>query len=103
MRFKYTICAAAILGAAMFPAPLLAQNSVAGSTNVLTGAAAYGSYETNKPGVIRLITPADLPAPFTTKSASNAPGHIERPAGAVPAVVDGFKVELVATGYEQPR
>lgn len=103
MRLKYMISATAILVAVVASPPLLAQGSTTGIANVLTGAAAYGSYEANKPGVVRLITPNDLPAPFTTKSASNAPGQVDRPATAVPTAVDGFKVELVATGYEQPR
>jgi glucose/arabinose dehydrogenase len=94
---------AVVLAAAVFaPGPLLAQSN-SGDGAILTGAAAYGSYETNQPGVRRLITPNDLPAPFSTPSASNTPEVIARPANAMPQVVDGFKVELVASGYTEPR
>ena len=37
---------------------------------VRTGAEAFGDWRTDSPGVRRLITPADLPAPFATKSAA---------------------------------
>ena len=47
--------------------------------------------------------PSDLPQPYATKSASNAPGLVARPADAEPKVPDGFKVELVKTGMAGPR
>jgi len=36
---------------------------------VLTGAAAFGDWRTDAPGVRRKITEADLPAPFATATA----------------------------------
>ena len=43
-----------------------------------------------------------LPPPFATRSAGNPP--IVRPrAGATPAVATGFKVELWASGFDDPR
>jgi glucose/arabinose dehydrogenase len=71
--------------------------------NLLTGEAAFGSWEQAKPGVERLIRPSDLPKPFATQSASNAPGNVERPAGAEPAVPQGFEVADFADGLSQPR
>ena len=77
--------------------------SMMGAGQVLTGPAAFGSAEDNKPGVQRLIKPEDLPAPFVTKSASNAPSLVPRPADTQPAVIGGFKVKMVASDFEQPR
>lgn len=69
----------------------------------LVGADAFGDWQQSKPGVQRLIRPQDIPAPFATKSASNAPGVVERPANAMPKVPAGFQVSLVADDFEQPR
>ncbi len=71
--------------------------------DMLTGAKAFGSWEQAKPGVTRLIKPSDLPPPFNTKSASNAPGQAAKPADARPQVPDGFTVSEFATGFTQPR
>ncbi len=71
--------------------------------DVLTGQAAFGSWEKNKPGTSRLIRPSDLPAPYETRSASNAPAPAEMPAGAKPLVPNGFRVTLFARGMRQPR
>ena len=46
---------------------------------------------------------ADLPAPFATPSAANHSNIVPRPANAWPQVPPGFKVELFAPGFEQPR
>jgi glucose/arabinose dehydrogenase len=70
---------------------------------LLTGAAAFGSWKDDAPGVRRLIRPADLPAPFASRFASNAPQLVSRPQGAVPKVPDGFTVNLFAEGLEGPR
>ena len=74
-----------------------------GMTNMLIGQDAFGGWQDNKPGVWRKIGAGDLPQPFATKSASNAPGLVQRPAGAVPEVPPGFKAELVASGMNAPR
>lgn len=44
-----------------------------------------------------------LPKPFHTQSAGNPPRVIARPANAKLSVPDGFRVELWATGFEDPR
>ncbi len=72
-------------------------------TNVLMGADAFGGWQDNEPGVWRQISPGDLPNPFATKSASNAPALVARPANAMPKVPAGFKVELVKSGLQGPR
>lgn len=58
-------------------------------------------YET--PGTTRKITVKDLPEPFVTKSSSNGPEVVARPANAWPVAPAGFKVELYAAGLENPR
>ncbi len=58
-------------------------------------------YET--PGTTRKITVADLPEPFATKSSSNGPEVVARPANAWPVAPAGFKVELYAAGLDNPR
>jgi len=82
---------------------LLTTTALAQDNGVLTGKAAFGDYQQDKPGVKRLITSKDLDAPGATSSASNAPGGVAMPDGALPKVPDGFKVEMVASGIANPR
>ena len=70
---------------------------------VRTGAAAYGDWRTDAPGVARRITAADLPAPGASASASQSPEVIAQPAGAVPQVPPGFAVQQWASGLVIPR
>jgi glucose/arabinose dehydrogenase len=58
-------------------------------------------YET--PGKTRKITVADLPAPYATKSAENGADEVGRPANAWPQAPAGFKVEMYASGLDNPR
>ena len=44
-----------------------------------------------------------LPAPFVTKSAGNGPDRAKPPAGFLPAVPPGFRVNLFATDFKRPR
>ena len=71
--------------------------------NLITGSAAFLDYRGIKPGGFRKITLTDLPAPFATRSASNAPSVIARPANAWPQAPAGFQVDLYATGLDLPR
>ncbi|MEO5756174.1 MAG: sorbosone dehydrogenase family protein [Mesorhizobium sp.] len=70
---------------------------------VLKGAAAFGDWHADKPGVRRLIKPEDLPKPYVTKSASNGAGLVERPQGAKPQLPPGFSAEMIASGINNPR
>ena len=69
----------------------------------LEGKQAFGSWQLDKPGTIRLIRPQDLPAPGATPSAAKVSRIVPRPAGAVPLVPPGFKVALFAEGLSGPR
>ena len=78
-----------------------AQNSP--SATLLTGQAAFTDYTKEAPGVSRKLTVTDLPAPYATKSVDNGPNVVKRPENAWPKAPAGFKVELYATGLDQPR
>jgi glucose/arabinose dehydrogenase len=65
--------------------------------------APFTDYRSEKPGVTHKITPHDLPAPFVTKSATNGPRLVDRPKDAWPKGPEGFKVELFANGFQEPR
>ncbi len=70
---------------------------------VLQGNDAFGSWQADKPGTVRLIRPQDLPRPGASRSVANVSHIVARPAGATPLVPDGFKVELLAEGLSGPR
>ena len=70
---------------------------------ILRGAAAFGDWRTDAPGVQRLITPSDLPAPFATRSAANPAHAARRKDGEYPKAPAGFQVELYAQGLAGPR
>jgi hypothetical protein len=70
-------------------------------TALREGKDAFGSWQTDKPGTVRLIRPQDLPAPGP--SSANVSRMAARPAGATPQVPPGFKVELFAEGLSGPR
>jgi glucose/arabinose dehydrogenase len=62
-----------------------------------------GDWSTDAPGVRRKLTPADLPAPYATRSADNSATIVARPAGAKPKVPEGFVVELLTGDVRRPR
>ena len=63
----------------------------------------FTDFRYEKPGTTRKITVKDLPTPFSTKSAGNAPHVVARPDNVWPKAPEGFKVQLFATGLENPR
>jgi len=84
------VCAATVVAFGQSPA-------------ILTGAAAYGDWRADGPGVRRKITPADMPPPYQTASANHHPSVVARPADAWPKAPPGFVVELFASGLDNPR
>src|SRR5258706_3201123 len=44
-----------------------------------------------------------LPPPYATKSAGNAPDKVSPPAAFLPTVPPGFKISIFATGFKRPR
>ena len=92
MRVSSTL----VLQALLALAPTFSASAQA--KQVITGPAAYADWSQQKPGVMRKITSADLPAPFTTESVDNGPNLINRPSNAWPIAPAGFKVQLYAGG-----
>jgi glucose/arabinose dehydrogenase len=97
--------------AASFLATTRAQNSNASaqttaaqvSAAVIRGQTAASDWTNQRPGNRYLITPADLPAPGITSSAVNQPDVVARPANAWPQVPEGFQIDQLATGLDEPR
>jgi glucose/arabinose dehydrogenase len=65
--------------------------------------APFTDFRYEKPGTTRKITVNDLPKPFATKSAENGADVVSRPENAWPVAAAGFKVELFASGLDNPR
>src|SRR5271170_6996224 len=86
------------VSASAMPISLFAQSSA-----TITGKAAFTDYTQEHPGVRRKITLADLPEPNPGESVDNGPSVVPRPEGAWPIAPSGFKVELYAQGFSQPR
>jgi glucose/arabinose dehydrogenase len=70
---------------------------------LLTGKAAMGDWTSDSPGIRRKITVQDLPPPGSNAFAINRPHVTARPPDARPKVPPGFKVELYADGFRDPR
>jgi hypothetical protein len=69
----------------------------------LEGAAAYGDYRFDGPGVKRRFRPGDLPEPFVTESARNGSEVVARPPGVDLHVPPGFVITQIAGGLSAPR
>ena len=54
-----------------------------------------GAWSDDKPGDVHHITVDQLVAPFASESAGNGPKLAQRPDGALPAVLKGFKVSVL--------
>ena len=91
-----------LVGSALLAAVVVASIGLA-DTPPLTGAAAYGDWQGDAPGVGRLIRPDDGPPPYASRSASNTPSVVDRPAGATLKVPPGFAVTEFAHGLTNPR
>ncbi len=65
--------------------------------------APFTDFRYEKPGTVRKITVGDLPRPYATQSANNGPDLVARPPNVWPKAPSGFKVDLYATGLDNPR
>src|SRR6516225_11725537 len=91
----------AIVAALGVPAVLV--GVAVAQSDLRQGKQAFGSWQADKPGAVRLIKPQDLPAPGATRSAANMSRVVPKPARAAPLVPDGFKIKLFAEGLSGPR
>src|SRR5438132_5251228 len=73
------------------------------SGRLLTGKAAMNDWTADAPGVRRKIAVNDLPAPSSNVFAINRARVVDRPANAQPQVPPGFRIELYASGFRDPR
>jgi glucose/arabinose dehydrogenase len=71
--------------------------------SVLSGQAAFADYRSIKAGEFHKITVDDLAKPFATKSTANFPRLVAKPDNMWPQAPEGFKVELYASGLDEPR
>jgi glucose/arabinose dehydrogenase len=78
-------------------------SAAAESGTVLTGKAAMGDWTKDAPGVRRKITVQDLPPPSSNALAINLPRVARRPTDARLRVPPGFKIDLYADGFRDPR
>jgi glucose/arabinose dehydrogenase len=102
MRLKAVLTLSLIAAAVLISAAAIAHDA-SDVHNVITGTSAFTDFKQEKPGTFRKITVADLPEPYATKGVSNSPQHGERPEGAWPVTLPGFKVNLYAEGLKGPR
>jgi glucose/arabinose dehydrogenase len=98
-RFALRLSCSAALAFLSFAA--LAQPARPGE--LLKGTAAMGDFTTDAPGVRRLITVDDLPAPYATSSSRSFSRVVSRPSDAQLKVPAGFEVSLLAEGLNNPR
>jgi glucose/arabinose dehydrogenase len=95
------------ISAVLFVLALLPSLAVEGQQTakhpVLTGPAAFTDATQESPGIRRHLTVTDLPAPAIDESVDNGPKLVPRPENAWPIAPKGFKVELFATGLDNPR
>lgn len=78
-------------------APLQAQDSMR------TGTAAFGDWQSDAPGVTRLIRPDDLGPPFAGRPGTDVAQVVKRPGNAMPKVPAGFRISLFADRLQEPR
>jgi len=71
--------------------------------NALPPKPPFTDYRFEKPGAVHHITVQDLPVPFASDSATAPPKLVPRPESATPIAPPGFKVELFASGFKNPR
>ena len=98
--------AAALAVSAAFARAALTQSPAAGPApkpRVLTGEGAFGDWTSDAPGVRRRIRPADLPAPYASRSVDNDSSVVRRPANAWPKAPAGFIVEEFQAKLAAPR
>jgi glucose/arabinose dehydrogenase len=106
--FSHYVLATALAACGLFAFSTIAPAQITpGQTDdsapLRKGVAAMGDFSSDAPGVRRVISVGDLPAPYATASARNMAFIVRRPDGALPKVPSGFTVDLLAAGLRNPR
>ena len=96
---KATDSGKAAAGPTSAPQPEVAGTRVRGAAPN----APFTDFRYEMPGTTRKITVKDLPKPYATDSAQNGAQVVARPQNAWPVAPAGFKVELYASGLDNPR
>lgn len=99
----FCLSSSTLLMTSAFAAAPAAKPAADTAKTTLTGQAAFTDYLHEAPGTRRKVTVADLPAPDPSESVDNGAHIVPRPEGAWPVAPKGFKVELYATGLDNPR
>ena len=100
---KRRIASVAALSVAALALLPLTNTAVDAQPAPLHGPDAFGDWQRDKPGIVRLIRPDDLQKPGATPSAANVSRVVSRPASATLQVPPGFKIEQFAEGLNGPR
>jgi glucose/arabinose dehydrogenase len=90
-------------GTASASSPAAEPSASAGKISAPAPKAPFTDFRYEKPGTTRKITVNDLPQPYATQSAENGAQVVPRPENAFPVAPAGYKVELYASGLENPR
>jgi glucose/arabinose dehydrogenase len=102
-EIRVRLCGVALFALFSFSVTLEAADSNRAGGKLLAGKAAMGDWTGDAPGVRRKITVDDLPPPSSNILAINPPRVVPRPGGAELRVPSGFKVDIYATGFREPR
>jgi len=103
MENRCRVCVSSTIFIAAIFSIAIPNGRAAESGMLLTGKAALGDWKSDAPGVRRKITIADLPPPSSNILAINRARVVSRPAGVPLRVPPGFKIELYAEGFRDPR
>ena len=85
------------------PSPKTAGAAASHKSTAPAPKAPFTDYRFEKPGTVRHIQPTDLPEPYATPSATSGPKVVARPPNAWPRAPAGFRVQLFASGLNNPR
>lgn len=102
-EIRARLCGVALFALFSFFVTFEAADSNRASGKLLAGKAAMGDWTSDAPGVRRKITGDDLPPPSSNILAINPPRVVPRPGGAELHVPSGFKVDMYASGFREPR
>src|ERR1700682_3154842 len=102
-EIRARLCGVALFVLLSFFVTLEAADSNRAGGKLLIGKAAMGDGTSDAPGVSRKITVDDLPPPSSNILAINPPRVVPRPGGAELHVPSGFKIDMYATGFREPR